>query len=232
MEAVAQLEKHLARLKEVRAAEGETVVQQHAAVGDVCGLKIDGKALAEVLAERKIESGVTWQVIGAARDGAAGRKAGSIIDVGRGIAAPGQTELAADMKRVALIVVQETETWRRRGAGFNESAGDTTETQSQLIRVSEVELRAAPDPRGAKRQLPPVDARTLHRQRKKQVGVVEIVMVEKVFRPCEEVIGVKCPAAERNGYAELMCFVTLAIKRNETQILRAGRLQERTGSSE
>src|SRR5207237_10855831 len=128
--------------------------------------------------------------------------------------------------------VRETASGRGPGAACSESGGDATETQSQQSRVSEVELRAAREPRGAKGQLRPVAARTLHRQRKRQVGVVEIVMVEKVFRPCEEVIGVKCPAAERNGYAELMFFVTLAIKRNETQILRAGRLQERTGSSE
>lgn len=49
MKAIAQLHKDFARIEEMRAAEGEAVVEQHPAIGDVEGLQIDGKALAELL---------------------------------------------------------------------------------------------------------------------------------------------------------------------------------------
>src|SRR5437879_8756231 len=39
VKAIAQLDEHFARLEKVRAAEGEAVVEQHAAIGDVDGLQ-------------------------------------------------------------------------------------------------------------------------------------------------------------------------------------------------
>src|SRR5437879_194363 len=53
VKAIAQLDEHFARLEKVRAAEGEAVVEQHAAIGDGDGLQIDGEALAETLGERE-----------------------------------------------------------------------------------------------------------------------------------------------------------------------------------
>jgi hypothetical protein len=52
VKAIAQLDENFARFEKVRAAEGEAVVEQHAAIGDVDGLQIDGEALAELFAER------------------------------------------------------------------------------------------------------------------------------------------------------------------------------------
>ncbi len=51
MEAVAQLEKNFAGLKVVRAPEREAVIEQHTAIGNIGGLKVDGEALAKLLAE-------------------------------------------------------------------------------------------------------------------------------------------------------------------------------------
>jgi len=63
MEAVAELEKDLPRVEEVGAPEGEAVVEQHAAVGNVDGLQVGGESFAETFAERKIEGSVRLQMI-------------------------------------------------------------------------------------------------------------------------------------------------------------------------
>ena len=66
MEAVAELEEDLARVEIVGAAEGEAVVEEHAAVGDVDGLEIDGEALTEVFSEREIKRGMRLEMAGEA----------------------------------------------------------------------------------------------------------------------------------------------------------------------
>ena len=63
METIAQLDEDFARVEVVRAAEGETVVEQHAAVSNIHGLQIDGKALTEVFAERQIKGGVRLEMV-------------------------------------------------------------------------------------------------------------------------------------------------------------------------
>jgi len=123
VEAVAELEEDFARVEEMRAAKSEAVVEEHAAVRDVDGLDTGGKTVTETLAQRQIEGGMARQMVGAARDCTADSEAGGIVDVGGCIAAPRQSELAANMKRVALIVIEETKAWWRRGAGRDQPAG-------------------------------------------------------------------------------------------------------------
>src|SRR5260370_40061310 len=62
VETVAQLHKKFARIQVVGAAEGEAVVEEDAAVGDVDRLQVDGEFVAELLAERNVEGGVRLQV--------------------------------------------------------------------------------------------------------------------------------------------------------------------------
>src|SRR6059036_2203873 len=62
---IAQLDEKFARIEIVRSAEGEAVVEEHAAVGDVDGLEVDGEALSELLAERQIKRCVRLKVIAA-----------------------------------------------------------------------------------------------------------------------------------------------------------------------
>src|SRR6266849_2143564 len=78
VETIAQLHEDFARIEEVGAAKGKTVVKQDAAVGDIDALHVDGESLAELFAEREVEGGVRQQV--AWRRTAIG-KAGSVIDV-------------------------------------------------------------------------------------------------------------------------------------------------------
>ena len=90
MEAVAQLDKDFARFEVVGAAEREAIVEQHAAVDNVEGLEIDGKALAKFLANRKIKRGVGLEMIARShRRLVAIGEAGGVGDVGRSIGVPG-----------------------------------------------------------------------------------------------------------------------------------------------
>ena len=98
MKAVTQLDKEFPRIEIVRAAEGEAVVEKHAAVGDVDGLEIDGEALAEFPAERQIKGCVRLKVVtgGHLRRTAIG-EAGGVENVCSRGNMPRQGELPADV---------------------------------------------------------------------------------------------------------------------------------------
>ena len=111
-------------------AKGEAVVQQNPAICDVHALNAYGKAFAEALAEREVERGVRLKVI-AGNGWVAIREARGVVNVGRGIAPPGQRVLSADMQRVSLIVVQQFETVAKGEIG--ETAVDVSESEGKLI---------------------------------------------------------------------------------------------------
>ena len=61
-EAVAEFGVELARVVEVEAAEGEGVVEQDAAIGDVGGGDGGGEAFGDGFAEGEVEGGVLGQI--------------------------------------------------------------------------------------------------------------------------------------------------------------------------
>src|SRR5260221_5541501 len=88
------------------------------------------------------------------------------------------------------------------------------------------------DPWRRARELPAVDACALDSNGKKQVGVVEIVVVKEVFGTGEEIAGVERPAAKGNRDAKLVLLIALTVQRNEAQVLIVGGLQERPGNGQ
>ena len=91
VKAVAHFDKNLPRVVPVEAAEGHAVVEFDAAVGDIQGVQRRRNPLAEILAEREIKGGVAGQVfagIGLAGESVA--EAGTVIDVGGGVATAGE----------------------------------------------------------------------------------------------------------------------------------------------
>ena len=80
METVAQLDENFARIQVMGAAEGEAVIEQDAAAGDVDPLQVDRESFAETLAERKVEGGVRLEMIAGDIRVAVG-EARSVIDV-------------------------------------------------------------------------------------------------------------------------------------------------------
>lgn len=132
MKAIVQLHKDFARIEEMRAAEGEAVVEQHPAIGDVEGLQIDGKALAELLAEREVKRSVRLEMIaGGHRRLIAVGEARGVGDIGGGRNTPRERELAGDVEGVALIVVQQAAAAAKRK--IREPAVDATAAECELI---------------------------------------------------------------------------------------------------
>src|SRR6202007_3146936 len=205
----------------MRAAKGEAVVEEHAAVGNVDGLQVDREALAKLFAERQIESDVRLEMIrGIRRSLIAIGEAGSIVDVGGRVSMPRQRVLAAEVKRVALVMVEEAAAATEGKIG--ETAVDPAAPERDLIRVGQVNLATVVDARGGQREFPAADARALNGNRDENFGVVEIVVIEKVPGAGEEVVGIDGPTAQGNGKAELVFFVALAVKRYESQVLASG----------
>ncbi len=144
-------------------------------------------------------------------------EARGVGDVGGRIGMPGQTELPAEVKRVALIVVEEAATAAERKIG--EAAVDATTTEGELIWVGQVDLAAVMDARRAQRKFPAVDARALNGDRDENLRVIEIVVVEEVGGASEKVVSVQDPAFEGNRDSELMLFVPLAMQGHEIKPL-------------
>ncbi len=109
MEAVADFYVDFARVVPVEAAEGEAIVVLDAAIGNIQRGEGSGEALAEIFAERKIEGGVLRQIV--AGIGLAGERVAeprAVVNVGGSVGAPGESDVAADVERVALVVVERT----------------------------------------------------------------------------------------------------------------------------
>ena len=125
-------------------AEGETVVVDHAAVGHVEGGYGSGEAFAEILAQGEIESGVAGEIVALVRPaGNAGfsiGEAGAVVNVGRSIGAPRESDVAAHIEGVALIVVEWAESGSEREIG--EAAGDGTAALGDLVGVGKMNLGA------------------------------------------------------------------------------------------
>src|SRR5260370_38286507 len=90
--------------------------------------------------------------------GIAVREAGAVINVRRSVSAPWQCVLAAEMKRIALVMIEQEKAWWRRSARTDQAANDEPEAKSELIGIGEIKLRAVADPWGTQRQLPAVDS--------------------------------------------------------------------------
>src|SRR5258708_1007214 len=217
---VAQLDKNLARIQEVGAAESKTVVEQHAAIGDVETLNVHGKFLAKALADGEVERCVRLKV--AWRRAPVG-EAGGIGDVGRSEGMEWEIVMRAEVQGIALVVIEEFETVAE--GEVCQAAVDVAEGEGELVRIGQVNLGMIAYAGRAERELPTVDARALNGDGEKQVGVVEIIVVEEIHGASEKIVGIERPAVKWNGDAKLVLFVAFPVKRNEAQILIVGGLQ-------
>ena len=113
MEAEADLAVELSRIVEMESAEGERIVEQDAAVGDIGCSNGGGNVLAEALSEGEVKGRVLGKVsVGIA--GIGGRpggivatvgESGAVVDVGGGGDGMGEGGVEADVEGVALIVI-------------------------------------------------------------------------------------------------------------------------------
>ena len=97
----------------MESAEGYAVVEFDAAVGYVERVDRGGEAFAEIFAQGQIECGVLREIV--AGIGLAGKcvgEAGAVVDVGGGVGAPGESDIAADVEGVALVVIERARVGR------------------------------------------------------------------------------------------------------------------------
>ena len=114
VEAVAKFHVDLTGVVPVETAEGLTVVEIHSPIGQIQRVQRCGELVAEILAEGKIDSCVLRQVVPGIRLSRKGiTEAGAIVNISRGIGSPCKNDVATDVERVALIVIEgKEESWR------------------------------------------------------------------------------------------------------------------------
>jgi len=178
METVAQLDKNFPRIQVVRASKGKAVVEQHAAIGDVQSLNVQREALAETLPERQVKGRMRLKMIAGDARVAVG-KPGGVVNVGCRVRMERHFVSCAEVQCIALVMIEKSEAITK--GKIREAAVDVAKSESELIGIREINLRPIADARRAQRKFPPVDARALNRDREKQVGIVEVVVVEKIF---------------------------------------------------
>ena len=79
-------------------------------------------------------------------------ESGAVVNVGGGIGAPREADVAAYVERVALVVIERSESGREREVG--EAAGDGAAALGDLVGVGEVNLGTAGDAGRAQREFP------------------------------------------------------------------------------
>jgi hypothetical protein len=106
---IAEFDIDFARIVPVGVAEGDAVVEFDASAGNVDRVHRSGKAFTEILAQSHVEPGRPRQVVSGIRlAGKSIGEAGTVVSIRGSVGAPGQRQVAADAKRVALIVIERT----------------------------------------------------------------------------------------------------------------------------
>ena len=107
VKAVAQLDENFARVVPVETAEGLAVIKFHPAIGHIQGVQGCGESVAEILAERKIEGRVLWQVVpGIWRPWKGVAEAGAVVNIRGGVRLPRKSDFAAEIEGIALVVIK------------------------------------------------------------------------------------------------------------------------------
>src|ERR1700687_6158834 len=101
------------------------------------------------------------------RRGIAIRKARPVVHIGRHVAAARETQNAAEVQSIALIMVEQEKTARRREIG--QSSVHSAEAFGNLVRVCQVDLAPILDARRADGKFPTYDACSVDGQRKENV---------------------------------------------------------------
>ena len=211
VEAIANLHVEFARQVPVKSAEGEAVVVEDVLVGNVESSDRGSEAFPEILAEGEIERGVAGEVVALirlVRDASFSVvEAGAVVDIGGGKGAPGKADVSAYVERVALVMIERTESGREREIG--EATCDRAAALGDLVGVGEVKLNPARETGRAQREFPSSNQGLGNGNGEEDVGRSDIVVVQKIGDVGLEVIGVEDPSAVRDGDAELMFFVAL-----------------------
>ena len=87
------------------------------------------------------------------------------------------------------------------------------------------------EPRRAQGDFGAADDRAEIRQRNKNAGVADHIVVQEVARAGVEIIHVERPSANRNAQSDIVLDIALARQRNEAEPLRHRKIERRTGQA-
>src|ERR1700722_12018039 len=224
MKTVAEFDVDFAGIVPMESAESYAVVEFHAAVGDIDCVYGGGELVAEILAQSYVERCVLRQIVSGIRLAGKGvGETGAVIDVGGSVGAPGEGQIAADIERVALVVIEGAP---RKIGKIGQTAVDESARPRHLIGIGKMKLCAVRNARRAHRKLPAADKGVLNGQREKQIGLANIVVIEKVRSVGAKHVGVENPAAPGDVHAEFFFFVTFTMERDERQVVVVRELQK------
>src|ERR1700722_5056900 len=228
VEAIAEFGVNFPGLVPVESAEGDTIIQFHAAVGYIQPVQRNGVLFPEIFAHRQIESGVSGQISPRIRLAGKGvAETGTIINIHRDIAAPGEIRIPADIQSVALIVIE-----RRQACGqgkISQAAGNGPAALCDLIRVCQMNLGPMRDARRTQCEFPTTNHGLADGDRKEQIRLPNIVVVEEIHHVGPEIVGVESPTAIRNGDAKLMFFIAFAVQGDKSQIAGLSKIEQWAG---
>src|SRR6201999_2417343 len=102
--------------------------------------------------------------------------------------------------------------------------------QRHLIRIRQVNLGSVRNRRRTQGQFPAANNGFLNRQRKENIRLADVIVIEEVVSDSLKVVGIDRPSAIRNRYPELMLLITFTVQGNESQIIHVDESQQRSSS--
>src|SRR5580700_8341542 len=92
-----------------------------------------------------------------------------------------------------------------------------------------MELSERPGPGRSNGDFGSTDQGAVDRDGKEDVRVAHRIVVEEIRGPRLEPVAVQRPAPNRDGQAQLVFFIALAVQGNEPEVLRRHEVEQRTG---
>ena len=130
VKSVANLKQDFTGVQVVRSTEGETVIQQHAAVCDINPLKVYRQSLAKTLADGQVKRCVRLKVVTRSIGIPVG-EARRVVNICRRVTPPGKVVLPTNVQGIPLVVIEQSVTIAEREVG--QAAIDVSETEGQLV---------------------------------------------------------------------------------------------------
>src|ERR1700736_5843935 len=154
------------------------------------------------------------------------QKSRTVSDIRRDPRRSRKLNIVADNARVALIAIEEETPFRRRSEVCHPS-GDSALAFDFLTRVDEVKARPLCQKRRLYRRLRASNEDAIDRDRKKDVGVSEDVVIEEVAGVGAEGIEIEIPSRHRHRQANFRLTIALAVQRQKIESLCQRELQKR-----
>src|SRR6267143_2447323 len=148
-------------------------------------------------------------------------EAGAVVDVRGCVRSPRHRNVGADVERVGLVMIEGEE--RGGKSKIRQAARDWQFAIGDLIGVCQVDLSTVGDAGRAECQFPTADFSSINRDRQTQPRS-DAALVKEIAGAGFEIVRVENPTAIGNGDSELMLFVALSVKRQETTIVRGAKL--------